>query len=101
LFLSESLQYIAGTGNVGEVDLGLDAVALTSGGFGTGAVALALLLEMGTDFFRFVAFEGAGVRFLGGDAGHYQSIQDRLAFDFQLSRQIVNSNLAHPPLQSP
>jgi hypothetical protein len=100
LFLGKSLQYIAGTGNVGEVDLGLDAVALARRGFGTRAVALTLLLEVGTDFFRFVGFEGAGMGFLSGDAGHYQSIQNRLAFDFQLSRQIVNSNLAHPPLHS-
>jgi hypothetical protein len=101
LFLGESLQYIAGTGNVGEVDLCLNAVALASGRLGTGAVALALPLEMGTHFFRFVGFEGAGVRFLGGDTGNNEGIQNRLTFDFQLSCQIVNSNLAHPPLHSP
>ena len=27
-----------------------------------------------------------------------QSIENLFAFDFQLTRQIVNSNLTHPPL---
>jgi hypothetical protein len=31
-------------------------------------------------------------------AERLQGIQNLLAFDFQLTRQIVNSNLAHPPL---
>jgi hypothetical protein len=98
--LGESLQHIAGTGNVGEVDLRLDAIALARRGPGTRAVALSLFLEMGTHFFRFVGFERAGMRLLGGDAGHNQGIQNRLALYFQLSCQIVNSNLAHPPLHS-
>lgn len=101
LFLVESLQYIAGTGNVGEVDLRLDPIALATGsGLGTRPVTLALLAEMGAHFFRFVAFERTGMSLLGGNAGRAQGIQDRLALNFQFSCQIVDSNLAHPPLHS-
>ena len=101
LFLREGLQYIAGTGNVGEVDLRLDAIALATGsGSRAGAVALSLLPEMGAYFFRFVGFERTGMSLLGGNAGRAQGIQDRLALHFQLSCQIVDSNLTHPPLHS-
>jgi hypothetical protein len=40
------------------------------------------------------------MRFLLGDTDFFQSIENRLAFDFQLSGQVVNSNLTHPPLVS-
>jgi hypothetical protein len=40
------------------------------------------------------------MRFLLGDADFRQRIENRFAFYFQLSGQIVNSNLAHPPLCS-
>lgn len=35
-----------------------------------------------------------------GDADFRQRIEDGFTFDFQLSGQIVDSNLAHPPLVS-
>jgi hypothetical protein len=38
--------------------------------------------------------------FLLGDTDFRQRIEDGFAFYFQLSGQIVDSNLAHPPLSS-
>ena len=38
------------------------------------------------------------MRFLLGDSDFGQHVENRFTFDFQLSRQIVNSNLTHPPL---
>jgi hypothetical protein len=38
------------------------------------------------------------MRLLFGDANRGQRIENSFAFDFQLSGQIVNSNLTHPPL---
>jgi len=36
--------------------------------------------------------------FAFGQTQTSQSIENLFAFDFQLTRQIVNSNLTHPPL---
>ncbi len=33
-----------------------------------------------------------------GETHIFQSVKNLLTFDFQLTRQIVNSNLTHPPL---
>ena len=41
--------------------------------------------EMGTDLLGFVFLERAGMRLLLGNADFFQNIEDRLAFDFQLS----------------
>jgi len=46
----------------------------------------------------FVAFERTRMGLLFGDADHRQSIQDLPALDFQLARQIIDSNFTHPPL---
>jgi len=97
--LVDQLQHIAWLGDVRQVDLGLDFVGLgarCAGGlrrtlrFGSSAKMRAHLL-------RFMILNGTGVGFLFGDAHHRQYIENRLAFDFQLPGQIVNSNLAHPP----
>jgi hypothetical protein len=53
---------------------------------------------MGTDLLGLVLFERAGMGLLLGDTHLRKNIENGFAFDFQLSCQIVNSNLAHPPL---
>ena len=55
---------------------------------------------MGAHLLGFVLFERAGMRFLLGDADRFERIENGFAFDFQLSGQIVDSNLTHPPLVS-
>jgi len=52
--------------------------------------------------FRFVHFDGTGMGLLLRDAKGGQEIENLLALDFQLSGQIVDSNLGlHPPCISP
>ena len=53
---------------------------------------------MGADFLRFVVFERTGMGFFLSDPDYGERIKDCFALDFQLSGQVVNSNLAHPPL---
>jgi len=53
---------------------------------------------MRAHFFCFMVFKRTGMRLLFGDANFGQRIENRFAFNFQFSSQIVNSNLAHPPL---
>jgi hypothetical protein len=51
---------------------------------------------MRAHFNGFVIFNGTGMRLLLGDSDFGKNVENRLAFDFQFSGQIVNSNLAHP-----
>ena len=66
-----------------------------------GALRCAGGAEAGTHFFRFMVFERTGMALLLGDSDFRKYIENRLAFDFQLSCQIVDSNLAHPPFRPP
>ena len=50
--------------------------------------------------FGFIEVERARVRLLLGYADFNQGIENDLALDFQLSGQIVDSNLTHPPFLS-
>jgi hypothetical protein len=87
-----------------KIDLGLDLVTVCFRGTcrsGRGRVSLAGRLKMGAHFFRFVVFERTGMRLLLGDAHFREHVENCLALYFQLSCQIVDSNLAHPPSVSP
>jgi len=53
---------------------------------------------MGFHPFRFVYTDGTGMGFLLGYADQWQDVQDGFAFDFQLSCQIIDSNLIHAAL---
>ena len=88
---------------MGEVDLGLDLIGVgtarprrTAGGLRGGGSA-----EAGTHFIRFVVFERTGMALFLGNSDFGKHIENGLAFDFQFSRQIVDSNLAHPPFRPP
>jgi hypothetical protein len=83
---------------VREINLRLDLVfTAQSGRFmrsgGSGGVAF----EMDADSLRFVQLERTGMRLLLCDAHFRQDVKNGFALDFQLSGQIVDSNLAHPP----
>lgn len=53
--------------------------------------------EMRAHLVRVVVFERARVRALVSDSQLGKVLNDRLAFDFQFPRQIVDSNLTHFP----
>jgi hypothetical protein len=92
-------QNISGTGNIRQVDLGLNLVF--SAGSAGGLRRCGGFVRMRAEIFpyqhRFVLFDGAGVRLLLGYSDLGERVKNRLALDFQLPRQIVDSNLAHPP----
>jgi hypothetical protein len=44
---------------------------------------------------RHILVNGAGVRLLFGDAEFGKQLQDFVSFDFQLARQLVDTNLSH------
>jgi hypothetical protein len=102
LLLSNGIQNVARPGNVREINLGSNLIAIHT--------ARARMLGRGLGFtgrpqvdaqlLRFVLFHGTGVRLLFSDAYFRKCVENRFAFDFQLPSQIVNSNLAHPPFLS-
>jgi hypothetical protein len=49
------------------------------------------------NFFSFMFFNRAGVGLFLGDTYDRQHVENRFALDFQFPRQIVDSNLTHPP----
>jgi hypothetical protein len=90
--LEDGFEGVAGLGDLGEVKFRLGI----GGGFGRGA-AFAAVLEVLPDPFGLVGFDGTGVG-LSGDSDCFECVQDRPAFYFQFSCQIVDSNFAHPSL---
>src|SRR4029077_15587850 len=88
---------------MGEVNLGLDFIAVgpSRSGGPAGTLCRAGSAEAGTHFIRFMVFERTGMALLLGDSDFRKHIENGLALDFQLSCQIVDSNLAHPPFRPP
>jgi hypothetical protein len=99
LLLRDRAQYIAGSGDVRQVDLGLDFVFGVSGDRPGWPVrrcgTLGVAAEPLTYKLSFVIFKRAGMRFFLGDTDLGQHVKNRLALDLQLTGQIIDSNL-HP-----
>jgi hypothetical protein len=55
-------------------------------------------LNVCAHLFRFVGFERAGMSFACAQAQLRQHVKNLPALDFHLAREIVDSNLTHPPL---
>lgn len=92
LALENSFQRIARLGYLGKIELRL----LRRRGASRTAAAAAVL-EILPDPLGLVGFDRTGVR-LSRHADCFERIQNRPAFDFQFSCQIVDSNFAHPSL---
>lgn len=88
LFLADCLENVAGLRNVGQVDLGLDAVdfcASSTRGFrGRGGLSFGAATKMGTHLLRLMLFKRTGVGLLLGDAHFRKNVENCLAFYFQL-----------------
>jgi hypothetical protein len=95
----DGLQHIARLGDVREVDLGDDSLsgmaARCSARMGRG---LGVLRKTRTNHLRLVQLQGTGVRLDASHAEFRENVENRPRLNFQLARQIVDTNLAHPPL---
>ncbi len=97
LFLCQNgLQCIAGLGNMGQVDLRLNP--LLRARRCARAAGSTAALKMPAYLLGLVIFNRTGVRFALTQAEFSQYVKNLLALDFHLPCEIVNSNLAHPPL---
>jgi hypothetical protein len=59
-------------------------------------LSFAAAAEMGAHFLGFMLFQRTGVGLFLSDAYFWKYVENGFAFYFQLSGQIVNSNLTHP-----
>jgi hypothetical protein len=99
LLFADGVQDVAGTRDLGKIDLGLDLVAFGAGGtrwLCRPRCLTCIGTEMRPHFDGFVIFNRTGMGLLLGDPDFKQHVENRLALDFQFPGQIVNSNLAHP-----
>ena len=83
---------------MGEIDLGLDFVSLRARAAGGSRRVLCFPggVEVRANFFRLEIFNRAGMGLLLCNPDGLQHVENGLALYFQLSSQIVDSNL-HPP----
>jgi hypothetical protein len=96
----DGLHHIAGLGDVRQVNLRCNALlAARRCAAGRGGTIAALKLR--AYLLRFVGLERARVGFAGAQAKLRQYVKNLPALDFHLAREIVDSNLTHPPLFKP
>jgi hypothetical protein len=96
--LRDRAQHVAGTRDVRQIDLGFDFFfAVTGGprGFARARSGFAAGAKMLPNQFRFILFQRTGVRLLFRNSYRGQGVKNFLALDFQLTGQIIDSNL-HP-----
>jgi hypothetical protein len=92
--LRNRLQHVSRFRYVRQVDLGLKLVRLRARAAAAGGAAgLSVLSVILLDALRLIHFDGAGVRFLFRDPDLDQQVENHLAFDLEVPRQVVNSNL--------
>jgi hypothetical protein len=97
LFPSQnSFHHIARLGDVRKVDLRGDCLA--GARLSAACVTGMAFAKMTANLLGLISFERARVRLPGPQAHLVQNIENLTALPFQFSRQIVDSNLTHPPL---
>jgi hypothetical protein len=91
------LECVAGLGDMGEIDFGLETLR---GARRRAALAAGprVALKLRANLVRLVVLNGAGVGFALAQAEVSQNVKNLPTLDFHLACEIVDSNLAHPPL---
>jgi hypothetical protein len=99
LLLLNRAQHIARSRDMRQIDLGLeflfDMTRRARRGFRRRRSPLAVGPEILAHKLGLVLFQRTGVRFVLGHADRREHVKNRLALDFQLTGQIIDSNL-HP-----
>jgi hypothetical protein len=98
LFRQNSLEHVAGLGDMRKINLGRNALGRARLSGGTLAACPSSALEVQADLLRFVLFQRTGVGLAASQAELRQYVKNLSALDFHLACEIVDSNLTHPPL---
>ena len=96
LFGEDCLHHVAGLRHVREIDFWSND--LRNPRSTTGVACPCSMLEMRAYLLGFVLFNRARVSLALTHAKFHENVENLATLDFQLAREIVNSNLAHPPL---
>jgi hypothetical protein len=96
LFGQDGLHHIAGLGDMREINFRRNRL-LAARGRARRSEPLAAR-QMPTHLLRFIGLKRTRVGFAGAQAELRQYVENLSALDFHLAREIVDSNLAHPPL---
>jgi hypothetical protein len=96
--LRDGAQHVSRPRNIRQIDLGLDSFVAVGGARSLRRTrrSLRASAEMFPHQFRFVIFQRTGVRFLLRNTHRGQHVKNFLALDFQLTGQVIDSNLTHP-----
>jgi hypothetical protein len=97
LLRQNGLHHVAGLINVRQINLGLKALGRPRGSASLARACASA--EMRTHLLRLVLFNRARVSELAITQAEFrQCVKNLPALDLYLAREIVDSNLAHPPL---
>jgi hypothetical protein len=99
LFLGlNCLQHVARLGDVREIDFRRNALRGTGGRGAPTAAGAGAPLKLRTDLLGLIAFQGTGVGLAICQPEFRQYVKNLPTLDFHLTREIVDTNLTHPPL---
>jgi hypothetical protein len=98
LFRQDSLHHVARLGDMREIDFWSNCLGSARSGAAHLARPARSMLKVRADLLGFVPLDRARVCFALTQAEFREYVKNLTAFDFHLAREIVNSNLAHPPL---
>jgi hypothetical protein len=93
-----SLERVAGLRDVGEIDFGRDDLRGARGRGGALTAGPRSTLKLRANLLRFVFLQRTGMGLAAVQAEFRQCVKNLTALDFQLAREIVDTNLTHPPL---
>jgi hypothetical protein len=95
----DGLHHVARLGDVRKINLGNNGLSgVAGGGSARRGRKLDFLHKMRTNPLRLVRLNRAGVRLDARHAELRENVDNRPRLNFQLARQIVDTNLTHPPL---
>jgi hypothetical protein len=100
LLLRDRLQYIAGFGDMRQVDLGLELIHRRAAARAAARRArFAMLLVVLLDLLGFIHFDRARVRLLFCNSDLYKKVKDHFALNLKFSCEVINSDfLLHSAL---
>ncbi len=94
----DGLQHVAGLGDMREINLGRNALRGARGLRSCQARGPRSTLKMRANLVGLIVLQRTGVGLAGSQAEFRQNIENLPALDFHLAREIVDTNLTHPPL---
>jgi hypothetical protein len=92
----DGLEDVTGLGNVGEINLGRDALGGAACRGTRGWTRSTVKVD--ANLLSLIFFQRTGVGLAGGQAELRQYVKNLPALDFHLACEIVDTNLTHPPL---